>query len=233
MTDRKKVLITGATGAIGEACARYFHDNGYFVYLHYRSQEARAKALSKTLEHSQIIGFDITDKERVQEKLQDLEVDVLVNNAGMTKDNLFFFMGDEEWESVIDTSVNGTYYVTKALLGTMIRNKKGAVVNVASISGIVGNPGQTNYSAAKGAMIAFTKALSAEVARYKIRVNAVAPGLIASEMTEELDLKEMKKSIPLKRIGKADEVAECVFFLADKASYVTGEVLNISGGLVR
>jgi 3-oxoacyl-[acyl-carrier protein] reductase len=233
MTDRKKVLITGATGAIGEACARYFHDNGYFVYLHYRSQEARAKALSETLEHSQIIGFDITDKERVQEKLQDLEVDVLVNNAGMTKDNLFFFMGDEEWESVIDTSVNGTYYVTKALLGTMIRNKKGAVVNVASISGIVGNPGQTNYSAAKGAMIAFTKALSAEVARYKIRVNAVAPGLIASEMTEELDLKEMKKSIPLKRIGKADEVAECVFFLADKASYVTGEVLNISGGLVR
>jgi 3-oxoacyl-[acyl-carrier protein] reductase len=169
----------------------------------------------------------------VQEKLQDLELDVLVNNAGMTKDNLFFFMGDEEWESVIDTSVNGTYYVTKALLGTMIRNKKGAVVNVASISGIVGNPGQTNYSAAKGAMIAFTKALSAEVARYKIRVNAVAPGLIASEMTEELDLKEMKKSIPLKRIGKADEVAECVFFLADKASYVTGEVLNISGGLVR
>jgi len=233
MTDRKKVLITGSTGAIGEACARYFHDNGYFVYLHYRSQEARAKALSETLEHSQIIGFDITDKERVQEKLQDLEVDVLVNNAGMTKDNLFFFMGDEEWESVIDTSVNGTYYVTKALLGTMIRNKKGAVVNVASISGIVGNPGQTNYSAAKGAMIAFTKALSAEVARYKIRVNAVAPGLIASEMTEELDLKEMKKSIPLKRIGKADEVAECVFFLADKASYVTGEVLNISGGLVR
>ncbi len=180
MTDRKKVLITGSTGAIGEACARYFHDNGYFVYLHYRSQEARAKALNETLEHSQIIGFDITDKERVQEKLQDLEVDVLVNNAGMTKDNLFFFMGDEEWESVIDTSVNGTYYVTKALLGTMIRNKKGAVVNVASISGIVGNPGQTNYSAAKGAMIAFTKALSAEVARYKIRVNAVAPGLIAS-----------------------------------------------------
>jgi len=233
MTSRKKVLITGSTGAIGEACARYFHENGYFVYLHYRSKEEKANALSESLEYSQTIGFDITDKADVLEKLQDLELDVLVNNAGMTKDNLFFFMSDEEWESVIDTSVNGTYYVTKAVLKNMIRNKKGAVVNVASISGIVGNPGQTNYSAAKGAMIAFTKALSAEVARYKIRVNAVAPGLIESEMTEALDLKEMKKTIPLKKIGKPDEVAECVFFLADKASYVTGEVLNISGGLVR
>ncbi len=103
----------------------------------------------------------------------------------------------------------------------------------ASISGLVGNAGQTNYSAAKGAMIAFSKALSAEVARYKIRVNAVAPGLIESEMTKELDLKEMKKAIPLKRIGKPEDVAECVFFLGDKASYVTGEVLNISGGMVR
>ncbi|SFV61437.1 3-oxoacyl-[acyl-carrier protein] reductase [hydrothermal vent metagenome] len=228
-----KVLITGATGAIGEACARYFHNNGYFVYLHYRSQETKAQALHEALEHSQIIGFDITNKEDVLQKLQDLELDVLVNNAGMTKDNLFFFMSDEEWESVIDTSVNGTYYVTKAVLKNMIRNKKGSIVNVASISGIVGNPGQTNYSAAKGAIIALTKALSAEVARYKIRVNAVAPGLIESEMTEALDLKEMKKTIPLKRIGRPEEVAESVFFLADKASYITGEVLNISGGLVR
>jgi len=231
--DRQKVLITGSTGAIGEACARYFHDNGYFVYLHYRSKEAKAQELSRTLQHSEIIGFDITDKEDVLEKLEELELDVLVNNAGITKDNLFFFMRDEEWSEVIDTSVNGTYYVTKAVLKNMIRNKKGAIINVASISGIVGNPGQTNYSAAKGAMIAFTKALSAEVARYKIRVNAVAPGLIASEMTEALDLKEMKKTIPLKRIGRPEDVAESVFFLADKASYITGEILNISGGLVR
>jgi len=231
--DRKKVLITGSTGAIGEACARYFHNNGYFVYLHYRSKEAKAKELSRALQHSKIIGFDITDKEDVLEKLQDLELDVLINNAGITKDNLFFFMSDDEWNDVIDTSVNGTYYVTKAVLKNMIRNKKGAVVNVASISGIIGNPGQTNYSAAKGAMIAFTKALCAEVARYKIRVNAVAPGLIESEMTEALDLKEMKKTIPLKRVGRPEDVAESVFFLADKASYITGEILNISGGLVR
>ncbi len=229
----KRVLVTGSTGAIGEACARYFHDNGYFVYLHYRSQETKANELKKELENSEIIGFDISNKEEVYSKLQNLEVDVLVNNAGITKDKLFFWMEDKDWSDVVDTSVNGTYYVTKALIKNMISRKNCSIVNVASVSGLVGNAGQTNYSAAKGAMIAFTKALSLEVARYKIRVNAVAPGLIESEMTKELDLKEMKKGIPLKRVGKPQDVAECVFFLADKASYVTGEVLNISGGMVR
>jgi 3-oxoacyl-[acyl-carrier protein] reductase len=229
----KKVLVTGSTGAIGSACARYFHDNGYFVYLHYRSNESKANELKSELENSQTIGFDISNKEEVYSKLENIEVDVLVNNAGITKDKLFFWMEDDDWSDVIDTSVNGTFYVTKALMKNMISNKKGAIINVASVSGLVGNAGQTNYSAAKGAMIAFTKALSLEVARYKIRVNAVAPGLIESEMTKELDLKEMKKSIPLKRVGKPEDVAECVFFLADKASYITGEVLNISGGMVR
>ena len=228
-----KVLITGSTGAIGEACARSFHDAGYFVYLHYRNGEEKVNKLHAELENSETMQFDISKKDEVYSALEDLEVDVLVNNAGITKDNLFFWMSDEEWSDVIDTSVNGTYYVTKALIKNMISNKKGSIVNVASISGIVGNSGQTNYSAAKGAMIAFTKALSAEVARYKIRVNAVAPGLIESEMTQELNLKEMKKGIPLRRIGKPEDVAECVLFLADKASYVTGEVLNISGGMVR
>ncbi len=229
----RKVLVTGSTGAIGEACARYFHDNGYFVYLNYRSNEAKAKEIQAELTNSEIIKFDIANKEEVRSAVEPLEIDVLVNNAGITKDNLFFLMQDEEWDSVIETSVNGTYYVTKAVLKSMITNKNGAIINVASVSGLVGNAGQTNYSAAKGAMIAFTKALSAEVARYKIRVNAVAPGLIESEMTKDLPLKDMKKAIPLRRIGKPDDVAECVFFLADKASYVTGETINISGGMVR
>lgn len=229
----KKVLITGATGAIGEACARYFHDYGYFVYLNYRSNEQKVKELSSELENSETIHFDIVKKDEVRSALEGLELDVLVNNAGMTRDNLFFWMSDDEWEDVIETSVNGTYYVTKAVLKSMIANKQGSIVNVASVSGLVGNAGQTNYSAAKGAMIAFTKALSAEVARYKIRVNAVAPGLIESEMTKDLPLKEMKKAIPFRRIGRAEDVAECVFFLGDKASYVTGETLNISGGMVR
>lgn len=227
------MLITGATGTIGSACARYFHDNGYFVYLHYRSNEQKAKELARELQNSEMITFDISDKKNIRSTLEDIEVDVLVNNAGITKDKLFFWMEDDDWNDVMEISVNGTYHVTKALIKSMINKKQGAIVNVASISGLVGNEGQTNYSAAKGAMIAFTKALSVEVARYNIRVNCVAPGLIASEMTKELDLKEQKKMIPLRRIGKADEVAECVFFLADKASFVTGDVLNISGGMVR
>ena len=229
----KKVLVTGSTGALGEAIARYFHDNGYFVYLHYRSGEDKAKVISRELENSKIIGFDILDKEAVHVNLENLELDVLVNNAGITKDKLFFWMEEDEWSSVIDTSVNGTYNVTKAVIKNMILKKNCAIVNVASISGLIGNMGQTNYSAAKGAMIAFTKSLALEMARYKIRVNAVAPGLIESEMTKDLDLKTVKKDIPLKRVGNPYEVAECVFFLADKASYVTGEVLNISGGMVR
>jgi len=233
MSELKKVLITGATGAIGEACARYFHDNGYFVYINYRSNKEKAQLLSDELVNSEILGFDIVDKESVKETLESLEIDVLVNNAGITKDNLFFFMSDDEWGDVINTSVNGTYNVTKAVLKNMIANKKGSIVNVASVSGLVGNAGQTNYSAAKGAIIAFTKALSAEVARYKIRVNAVAPGLIESEMTNDLPLKEMKKAIPLKCIGKPIDVAETVFFLSDKGSYITGETINISGGMVR
>jgi len=233
MINRKKVLITGSTGAIGESCARYFHDAGYFVYLHYRSQDLKAKELNKKLSNSEIIQFDITKKDEVYSALENLELDVLVNNAGITKDKLFFWMSEEEWLDVLDTSVNGSFYVTKAILKNMMINKKGSIVNVASISGIVGNAGQTNYSAAKGAMIAFTKSLSVEVARYKIRVNAVAPGLIESEMTKLMDLKNIKKTIPLNRIGKPEDVAECVLFLADKASFVTGEVLNISGGMVR
>ena len=229
----KSVLVTGSTGSIGEAISRYFHENGYFVYLHYRSDKQKAKALHVELNNSEMICFDILDKDMVREKLENLEIDVLVNNAGITKDKLFFWMEDDDWNSVINTSINGTYNVTKAVIKNMISRKNCSIVNVASVSGLIGNMGQTNYSAAKGAMIAFTKALSLEVARYKIRVNAVAPGLIESEMTKDLDLKSIKKDIPLKRIGKADEVAQCVFFLGDKASYVTGEVLNISGGMVR
>jgi 3-oxoacyl-[acyl-carrier protein] reductase len=142
-------------------------------------------------------------------------------------------MKDEEWEDVIDTNLNGMYRVTKAVVEKMISKKNCAIVNVSSVSGIAGNPGQTNYSATKGGIIAFTKALALELGRYKIRVNCVAPGLIESEMTEELPLKELKKGIPLRRIGKPEDVSEVVLFLADKASYITAETINISGGMVR
>jgi len=229
----KKVLVTGATGAIGESCVRAFADAGYFVYIHYRSKAEKAEALLAEIGEGELVQFDVRDKESVKAALGTLELDVLVNNSGITKDNLFFWMSDDEWEDVVDTNLNGMYRVTKAVMENMIAKKNGAIINISSVSGIVGNAGQTNYSATKGGIIAFTKALALELGRYKIRVNCVAPGLIESDMTEELPLKELKKGIPLRRIGKPEDVSEVVFFLADKASYITAETINVSGGMVR
>jgi len=229
----KKVLVTGATGAIGEACVRAFSDAGYFVYIHYRSKKEKAQSLLAEIGSGELVQFDVRDRESVNTALKALELDVLVNNSGITKDNLFFWMGDDEWEDVVDTNLNGTYRVTKAVLENMIAKKNGAIINISSVSGIAGNPGQTNYSATKGGIIAFTKALALELGRYKIRVNCVTPGLIESEMTEELPLKELKKGIPLRRIGKPEDVSEVVLFLADSAAYITAETINVSGGMVR
>lgn len=228
----KKVLVTGATGIIGSAIVRYFAANGYFVYIHYRSQKESALSLLEEIKHGEIIQFDITQKEEVKNALSDLKVDVLVNNAGITKDKLFFFMEEEEWSNVLDANLNSLFYVTKQILPNMIQQKSGSIINVSSISGLVGNGGQVNYSTTKGGIIAFTKALCVEVARYNIRVNAVAPGVIESEMIQNVD-KNVTSIIPCKRLGKPEEVAEVVFFLGDKATYVNGEVINISGGMVR
>lgn len=229
-----KVLITGSTGAIGEATARYFYDNGYFVYLHYHSNREKAETLAQELgENTQIIGFDIACKTSVREALAGIEVDVLVNNAGKTRDKLLFWMEDEDWDDVIQTNLTGTYTVTKALLPSMQKKKFGAIINVASVAGVVGNPGQVNYAASKGGMIAMTKSLALETARHKIRVNCVVPGFIHSEMTAGFNEKDFERLIPMKRFGQPHEVAEVIFFLADKASYITAEVIIISGGMVR
>lgn len=217
---------------MGEAIVRYFARHHYFVYIHCKSQKEKALALCKEIQNAEVLQFDITDKAEVKRILSPLEIDVLINNAGITKDKLFFFMEEEEWSDVMDTNLNSLFYVTKQILPFMIKQKEGAIVNVASISGLVGNTGQVNYSASKGGMIAFTKALCAEVARYNIRVNAVAPGVIESEMIHNVD-KNITSLIPAKRLGSAEEVAEVVFFLGDKATYVNGEVINISGGMVR
>ena len=234
MTSRKKVLVTGATGAIGEACVKAFAEAGYFVYIHYRSQQTKAKEILETINNiGEIVYCDVADKESITTAFGDLDLDVLVNNAGITKDNLFFWMKDEEWDDVVNTNLNSMFRVTKAVVEKMILKKNCSIINMSSVSGIAGNTAQTNYAATKGGIIAFTKALSLEMGRYKIRVNCVAPGLIESDMTEDLPLKEMKKSIPLRRIGKPEEVAEVVFFLADKATYITAETINISGGMVR
>ena len=228
----KRVLVTGATGEIGSAIVRVFAKNGYFVYIHYRRSEEIAQKLLDEVKYGQLLKFDIADKKSIKEALKDLHVEVLVNCAGIIKDKLFFFMEDDEWEDVIYTNLNGLYYVTKQIIPNMIKNKAGSIVNVASISGLVGNAGQTNYSASKGGVIAFSKALCAEVARYNIRVNAIAPGVIKSKMAEKVG-KEIVKLIPAGRLGEPEEVAEVAFFLGDKATYINGEVINISGGMVR
>jgi 3-oxoacyl-[acyl-carrier protein] reductase len=229
----KKVLVTGGTGAIGEATVRMFSDNGYFVYIHYHSNKDKADALVAELGNAQSVGFDIALAESVRSALEGISVDVLVNNAGKTKDKLFFWLEDADWDDVIQTNLTGTYYVTKALLPAMQKQKSGAIINVASVAGVVGNIGQANYAASKGGLIAMSKSLALEVARYKIRVNCVVPGFIHSEMTAGFNEKDFEKMIPMKRFGQPEEVAEVIFFLADKASYMTAEVVNISGGMVR
>jgi 3-oxoacyl-[acyl-carrier protein] reductase len=228
----KSVLITGSTGAIGEAIAQTFFDEGYSLYLHYNKNEQKAKELELRFD-AKILQWDMKDGESIKKALSEISVDVLVNNAAITDDAHIYWLSDEQWERVIDTNLNGTYRVTKAILPQMIKNKSGSIVNVVSVSGIVGNHGQANYSASKGALIAFTKTLCLDLARFNIRANAVAPGLIASEMSQHIDEKSYKSIIPLGRFGKPDEVAKCVFFLADRATYISGEVLNVSGGMIR
>ena len=228
----QKVLVTGATGSLGEAIVKRFANEGYFVYIHYNSNKEKASEILKSIENNgEIITFNAKDKENIQAQLEHVEVDVLVNNLGITRDNLFFWMTDEEWEDVMDTNINGMFRVTKALLPKFIKKKNGAIVNMSSVSGIAGHMGQANYAASKGAIISFTKTLALELGRYKIRVNCVAPGLIESEMTKDLD-RSIEKTIPLKRYGEPDEVADAVYFAATNG-YMTAETINISGGMVR
>lgn len=231
----KKVLVTGATGSIGEEIVKEYAKNGFFVYIHYNSNHQKAQNLLEEIDNKgELISFDIKDKESIKNSLENLDVDVLINNAGIIKDNLFFFMSDDEWEDVINTNLNGNFYITKIISKNMMMNKKGSIVNIASISGVSGNAGQANYSASKGAIIALTKTLCLELGRYNIRVNALAPAIIESEMTKDIpNLKEMKKAIPLGRFGTANEVGKCAYFIGVDATYISGEVLNISGGMIR
>ena len=187
----------------------------------------------------QLLRFDVTDKEQTervlsqwQEANKEAQVEVIVNNAGITRDGLFMWMPYEEWDKVLKTTLDGFYHVTHFFLQKMLRQRTGRIINVASVSGVKGTAGQVNYSAAKGALVAATKALAQEVAKRNITVNAVAPGFIQTDMTAELDEKELSKLIPMGRFGKAQEVAELVSFLAsEKASYITGEVIHINGGI--
>ncbi|WP_053970629.1 3-oxoacyl-ACP reductase FabG [Mangrovimonas sp. ST2L15] len=240
----KCALITGGSRGIGRAiCIQLAKDTDYHILINYNSNEQAALETLKEVEalgnSGEILKFNVSDAEQVNSTLDtwqtnnpDAIVEVIVNNAGITKDGLFMWMPSEDWNSVINTSLNGFYNVTHFFIQKLLRNRYGRIINIASVSGVKGTAGQANYSAAKGALIGATKALAQEVAKRKITVNAVAPGFIKSDMTAELDEKELKNMIPMNRFGEAEEVAHVVSFLASKkASYITGEVININGGI--
>lgn len=239
----KCALVTGASRGIGRAVSIKLAEMGYYVLINYHSNEAEAEktleAVRKAGSDGELLTFDVANIDQCVAVLNEwhktneqLYIEVLVNNAGIRKDNLMIWMQAEEWSRVLDISLNGFFNVTQPLLKNMLIKKFGRIINIVSLSGIKGLPGQTNYSAAKGGVIAATKALAQEVAKKGVTVNAVAPGFVRTEMTEGLDEAELKKHIPTGRFGEAREVAELVGFLASKsASYITGEVISINGGL--
>ena len=239
----KYALITGGSGGIGKAICLKLSQMGYPVIIHYNKNISAAQALKTEIEEkgdkAELVCFDVTNSDEVTTALENWKADheddyisVLVNNAGTSKDELMVWMEKDTWASIIDTNLNSFYYVTSKLVKDMIINKFGRIINVVSLSGQKGLPGQTNYAAAKAGVIGATKSLAQEVGKKKITVNAVAPGYIRTEMTQDLDEKELKKIIPVNRFGTPEEVAETVGFLASEgASYITGEVIKINGGL--
>ena len=239
----KYALVTGGSRGIGRAICVKLASQGYHVLINYVANQAKAEeTLALTKEagtEGEIIKFDVANLaetqaaiEKWQDEHKDAYIDVLVNNAGVTGDSLLPMMEPEAWAKVINTSLNGFFNVTRIVVKKMIRKKHGRIINMASVSGLIGLPGQCNYSAAKGAIIAATKALSKEVGVKNITVNAIAPGFIKTDMTSALDEEELKEGISLGRFGEAEEVAALAAFLAsDDAAYITGETIAITGGL--
>ncbi|WP_192348193.1 3-oxoacyl-ACP reductase FabG [Algoriphagus sp. Y33] len=237
-------LITGASRGIGKTIAiTLAQDYGFHILINYAENEAAAMETLTAIETNggsgELMQFKVQDYENTTEAIETWiksnpkdQIKVLVNNAGITKDNLLVFMEKDDFNQVIDINLRGTYNVTKAVINHMVRKRYGRIINVASLAGVKGVPGQTNYSASKGGMIAFTKSLAQEVAKRKITVNAVAPGFISTDMTQDLPEDELKKMIPMNRFGSPEEVAGTVSFLvSEKAAYITGEVININGGI--
>ncbi|MCF8373206.1 MAG: 3-oxoacyl-ACP reductase FabG [Bacteroidales bacterium] len=239
----KYALVTGGSRGIGKAISIKLAEMGYFVLINFNANTTDAENTLNEIRtkggDGELFQFDVSDPEMIkiaiegwQAKHPDEHIEVLVNNAGTSKDMLMIWMDEKDWTNVIRTNLDSFFYVTQLLLKDMLINKFGRIINVVSLSGIKGLPGQTNYSAAKAGVIGATKALAQEIGKKNVTVNAVAPGFIRTDMTKDLDEKELKKMIPLNRFGMPEEVAEVVGFLAsEKSSYITGEVININGGL--
>lgn len=236
-------LVTGASRGIGKATAIRLAKKGCGIVINYKTNDESAQATLNEIKtlgvQAELLKFDVSSESEIESALEKWEfehpddyISVLVNNAGIRKDNLMIFMQNDEWHHVIDTTMNGFFYITRRLLKNMLTHRHGRIINITSLSGIKGMPGQTNYSAAKAALIGATKALAQEVAKRKVTVNAIAPGFIETDMTADLDVAELKKLVPAGRFGKPEEVAALAEFLAsDEAEYITGQVIQVNGGL--
>lgn len=240
--SEKLALVTGGSRGIGKACALKLAQAGYDVIINYAGN---TEAAEKTVEEIKALGvqaeafkFDISNQAEVEENIAKIiekygRIDVLVNNAGITRDDLFIRMTDEKWSAVINTNLNSAFYVSKPVVKLMMKQRSGSIINTTSIVGVYGNIGQANYCAAKAGLIGFTKSLAKELGARNIRVNAVAPGFIATDMTKDLaNTEEYLKMIPLRRMGTPEDIATAVKFLAEDATYMTGQVLEVDGGLI-
>ncbi len=240
----KIAIVTGGSRGIGYSIVRSLASRGVEVILTGRNADTASSAASELSRETKGtisgVAMDVSDRATVEAAIKSLvaekgRIDILINNAGITRDNLLMRMKPEDWDAVIATNVNGLYYCSQAVLRPMIRQRGGRIINMSSVVGLMGNPGQVNYATSKAAILGFTKALAREVASRQITVNAVAPGFIETDMTRHLP-EEAKKglhdSIPMQRIGRPEDVAEAVVFLASEgAGYITGQVLQVNGGL--
>jgi 3-oxoacyl-[acyl-carrier protein] reductase len=239
----KYAIVTGGSRGIGKAIALKLSMLGYHILINYQSNDTEALKTKSEIEASggasTLLKFDVSSKLEIENSLvgwlnqnPDAYVEILVNNAGIKDDVLMMWMTDQQWDSVIDTNLNSFFYVTRTILNKMLMQKYGRIINIVSLSGLRGLPGQMNYSAAKSGVIGATKVLAQEVARRGITVNAIAPGFIKTDMTKDLNEKELKAMIPIQRFGTPEEVAELTAFIAsEKASYITGQTISINGGI--
>jgi Dehydrogenases with different specificities (related to short-chain alcohol dehydrogenases) len=242
MDKLKRALITGGSGDIGSAIAKQLAEDGFHVIVHANHNLAKAESIVADLTaqnlSAEAVQFDITQADAVETALNALleqgPIQVIVNNAGIHDDAVMAGMTAEQWQSVIDVSLNGFFNVTQPLLMPMIRTRWGRIINIASIAGVAGNRGQTNYAAAKAGLIGASKSLALELASRKITVNVIAPGIIEGDMTQDVFPPEViKKAVPMQRAGQPDDIAQAVSYLAsDKAGYITRQVLNINGGMI-
>lgn len=236
----KKALVTGASGGLGEAITRMLHAQGAIVGIHGTREEKLNELAADLGERVMVFPANLSDRDAVKALGQSAEekmegVDILVNNAGITRDGLFVRMKDEDWDDVMAVNLTAVFNLTREIAYPMMRRRGGRIINITSIVGVTGNPGQANYCASKAGLIGFTKSLAAEIAPRNVTVNCIAPGFIASAMTEKLNDKQkdaIMSAIPMKKMGEGDDIASAVTYLAsDEAGYVTGQTLHVNGGM--